>query len=166
MWPPTFCTRAALFLACGKPKRGESGGQLFVDLATVIWLVLFTLLLVPDGRFRTPLVEASNIDLLGVFIADLGVAYHRTRLPLLAFLRTHWVDVLLVIPYFRIFRVFRAARVIRLARMSRLVRATRVGRVAKAGNTSRITRIVKSSLGRIKAVKKTRRAVGSLLHRE
>ena len=83
----------------------HSWWRIFVDLSTVVWLVVFALLLLPDGRFDTPLVGTLSLALLAVFVADLGVIYYSAKQRPVAFLKGHWVDVLLVIPYFRISRL-------------------------------------------------------------
>ena len=124
------------------PSPGPATGRwtAFVDVTTVVWLVLFGLSFVPSDRFTPPWVGTLALGLLGVFIADLGVTYFRAGLPPLAFLRRHWTDVLLVIPYFRIFRIVRVGR-------GRMQRANKVIRTSQSG------------LDHLKTVKKTRRLV-------
>ncbi len=130
------------------PGPATSRWTAFVDAATVVWLVLFGLSFVPSGRFTPPpWLGTVTLGLLGVFIADLGVTYVRAGLPPVAFLRRHWTDVLLVIPYFRIFRIVRVARGLRVLRLLRMQRATKVVRASQSG------------LDHVKAVKKMRRAV-------
>lgn len=47
---------------------------------------------------ETPAVATLSVALLGVFIADLVVTYRRVGEPPARFVRTHWLDILLVIP--------------------------------------------------------------------
>ena len=89
--------------------------RLFVDIATVVWLLLFVLMLLPGEQFEGLGVRTVSLALLAVFVADLGVTYHRSGERPTHFLRTHWLDVLLVIPYFRIFRILRVGRALRAA---------------------------------------------------
>ncbi len=84
----------------------------FVDIATVVWLALFVLgytnqLAVPDLILQT---------MLAIFVADLVVKYRREG-NLKSFLRHRWIDILLVIPWFRAFRFLRFIRMFRLLRI-------------------------------------------------
>ncbi len=119
----------------------------FVDIATVVWLGLFAVSFVPGEQFSPPWLGTLALGLLGVFVADLGVTYVRSGLPPGAFLRRHWTDVLLVIPYFRIFRILRVGRGMRIVRLLRMRRATKAVRTSQRG------------LDHVKAVKKVRRIV-------
>ena len=119
----------------------------FVNVATVVWLVLFGLSYVPSDRFVPPWVDALTLGLLSVFVIDLGVTYYRAGLPPGAFLRKHWTAVLLVIPYFRIFRILRVGRGLRVLKLFRIQKATKTIRTTKSG------------LDHIKASKKIRRLV-------
>ena len=56
-----------------RPRRW----RLFVDIATVVWLVLFVLMLLPGEQFEGPGVRTVSLVLLAVFVADLGVTYYR-----------------------------------------------------------------------------------------
>lgn len=93
----------------------------FVDIVTVIWLVLFGC-----SFFTLPEVLATSIEwtcwvILSVFVADLVVAYLRVRnIP--RFLKKHWLDILMVIPYFRIFRVLRLLRLFRFTRFAKVLK--------------------------------------------
>ena len=85
----------------------------FVDIATVVWLALFVLgytnqLAAPDLILQTMLV---------IFVADLVVKYRREG-NLKSFFRHRWIDILLVIPWFRAFRFLKFIRMLRLLRIS------------------------------------------------
>ena len=125
--------------------------RLFVDIGTVVWLLLFVLMLMPSEQFEGLGVRTVSLTLLAVFVADLGVTYHRAGERPARFLRTHWLDVLLVIPYFRVFRILRVGRALRAVRLLRAGRGARVGRMAKSG------------LDHTRAVKKSKRATGRIV---
>ena len=119
----------------------------FVNVATVVWLVLFGLSFAPSDWSTPPWIDTLALGLLSVFVTDLGVTYYRARLAPVAFMRRHWFDVLLVIPYFRIFRILRVGRGLRLLKLFRTQKATKLVRTAQSG------------LDHVKARKKIRRLV-------
>lgn len=114
-----------------------------VDFITVVWLVLFVI-----GFFANPSLESSlrtaNIAILSVFVADLGVTYWKVRSPSV-FVRKHWLDILMVIPYFRIFRIARILRLMRFVRIAKSVniirRSAKVIRFVKATKWTRFRKI-------------------------
>ena len=85
----------------------------FVDLVTVVWLVLFIL----GFTNQTDIPDLAVNLLLTVFIADLVVKYRREP-NLKTFLTKRWVDILLVIPWFRAFRFLKFVRFLRLLRIA------------------------------------------------
>lgn len=91
--------------------------RILVNVATLIWLVIFAFSFASIAPWDTATAGRIGLGLLAIFVADLGVTYYRAAEPPLAFLRHHWLDVLLVIPYFRIFRVLRVVRFLRLLRL-------------------------------------------------
>jgi len=97
-----------------------------VDVVTIIWLAIFIF-----GFFVSPALADTlrmvNIAILSVFVADLWVSYRKVR-SVSVFAKKHWLDILMVIPYFRIFRV---ARILRLIRFARIVRGAKVARLGK-----------------------------------
>ena len=92
----------------------------FVDYVTVIWLAIFITNIAKPGTIP----EGVEYGLLSVFVADLVVKYRRVS-NFRVFMRRHWSDILMVIPYFRIFRVFRLIRLIRILRVARIARVGR-----------------------------------------
>jgi len=88
-----------------------------VDAATVVWLSAFTVGMMYEKY--SGVMDAINLSLLPVFVADLYVGYTRVG-NLRKFLRERWLDVLAVIPFLR---VIRAARILRLARARRVEKA-------------------------------------------
>lgn len=100
--------------------------RVFVDAATVAWLVLFALSFLSDSPLDTQAADRASLGLLAIFVADLGVIYYVSREKPLDFIRHHWFDILLVIPYFRIFRVLRALRLLRLLRATTVMRVTKI----------------------------------------
>ena len=84
----------------------------FVDFVTIVWLTLFIM-----GLTNTTDIPDLAVNLmLVVFVADLVVKYRREP-DLRTFLRRRWIDILLVIPWFRPFRILRFVRVLRLLRI-------------------------------------------------
>ncbi len=107
--------------------------RIFVDVATVVWLTLFVVALTPVSPLDTKLADRLGLGLLAVFVADLAVLYYRVNLPAVAFVRRHWLSILLVIPYFRIFRVLRAVRMLRVLRLLQQPRPAAAMRGVKLG---------------------------------
>jgi len=115
-----------------------------VDIVTIIWLIIFIL-----GFFASPaLADAlrmANITILSVFVVDLWVSYRKVRsLPI--FLKRHWLDILMVIPYFRIFRVARILRLARFIRIARGVKIVRSAKIVKAVKTVKLAKFAKVSV--------------------
>ena len=83
----------------------------FVDIATAVWLALFLL------RYtnQVPAPDLILQTMLAIFVADLVVKYRREG-NLKSFLRHRWIDILLVIPWFRAFRFLKFIRMLRLLR--------------------------------------------------
>ena len=121
--------------------------RIFVDLATVVWLVIFAFSFAPSSPFDPAIANKIGLGLLSVFVADLGITYYRAGERPLAFLRCHWLDVLFVIPYFRIFRVLRVVRFLRLLQILQQPRPAVVMRLSK------------TMLNGIRAIKKGRRTL-------
>ena len=101
---------------------------IFVDVVTVIWLIVFFVGLLKSDPRVTRYCNIINLVILPVFLVDLFFIYRETS-NLRVFLKTKWLDILLVIPYFRIFRLLRFARVIKFMK---LIRFGRVARSTKA----------------------------------
>ena len=102
---------------------------------------------------RPVTIDRISLTLLAVFIADVGVLYYRSNLGPLAFLRRHWLNVVMVIPYFRIFRVLRVVRFLRVLRLLQQPGPAIAMRLAKLG------------LNAERARKKARRVTDSLAAR-
>ena len=113
----------------------------FVDFVTIIWLVIFIL-----SFFTSPSTEETlrtiNIAILSVFVIDLGVLYWKIRSPSI-FIKKHWIDILMVIPYFRIFRI---ARILRLVRFVRIAKSIKVIKMSKAMKVSKWIKFRKVSV--------------------
>jgi len=92
----------------------------FVDFMTVIWLGVFVV-----GFVAPPLIPSNvQLILLAVFVGDLGVKFRRDPDPR-TFLRRRWIDILMVIPYFRIFRIIKFVRLLRILKTLRIAKAGR-----------------------------------------
>ena len=57
------------------PDSASDRWTAFVNVATIVWLVLFGVSFVPSDWFNAPWVETLSIGLLSVFVMDLGVTY-------------------------------------------------------------------------------------------
>ncbi len=116
----------------------------FVDLVTIIWLVIFVL-----SFFTSPSTEDTlrtiNIAILSVFVIDLGVLYWKIRSPSI-FIKKHWLDILMVIPYFRIFRIARILRLVRFVRIAKSIKIIKISKVVKAMNVSKWVKFRKVSV--------------------
>ena len=103
-----------------------------VDLTTVAWFGIFivgfmafdadligleTLIKIPES-YETAWT-AVNWSIWAVFAVDVWFKYRKTGSPR-EFVRRHWFDLLLLIPFFRVLAIL---RVLRLMRMLRLARA-------------------------------------------
>lgn len=104
-----------------------------VDSTTVVWLVIFfiglmafdidllgldePLISIPKS-FETPWDVISWI-IWGVFAVDVYFKYKASK-NWKAFLRNHWFDVLLLIPFFRILRLFRLLRLLKALKLLRV----------------------------------------------
>lgn len=110
----------------------------FVDTVTIIWLSIFIL-----GFFSTERIahvcNILNVIILSVFVADLVIIY-KSSSNWHIFLKKHWFDILMVIPYFRVFRIFRIFKVFKIIKIAKATRAAKM-----AAKFSRITRVSKSN---------------------
>lgn len=109
-------------------KRGWSA---LVDLAALIWIVLFALDLsvtyglVAIGTSRMLLVGLLLRAMLVVFLTDVLLLYRWSDQAPRPFVRTNWFYILTVVPWFRPLRILRAGRVFHSLRV--LVRSRRFG---------------------------------------
>jgi len=124
----------------------------FVDVVTIIWLLFFAL------GFLKPELEAPcsmiNLGLLPVFIIDLIIRYERVG-NVKRFLRYHWLDILVAIPYFRFLRALRIFRAIRAARTIKASKILKASKTVTATKTTLYT--LKKAEKIVKAVKKVKR---------
>lgn len=100
-------------------KCGYKAWHIFVDLATLMWLGAFVLSFAgPDYWWTSFVLEGVG----GVFVVELGVIFFCAA-TWRAFLKTAWLDILLLIPFLRVFRIGRVARLFRLRRAARFLTA-------------------------------------------
>ncbi|MBA2881822.1 hypothetical protein HNR65_002153 [Desulfosalsimonas propionicica] len=121
--------------------------DVFVDITTLIWFVVFIIPLVSDGRgagWVGPVMAVIG----GIYVIELVVIFRRSA-GFWDFLRQAWLDLLLLIPFFRIFRVGRIARLFRLRRLARFVRNHKsLRRIAR-------TSVIETSVEGLDLVQKT-----------
>lgn len=122
----------------------------FVDIATIIWLILFALSFFELDPVLNQQIDQALLAILPVFVADLIVKYLRVR-DLRGFLRSHWLDILATIPYFRFLRIARISRAIRLVKVTKSVRSS------KAVKTNRILKWIKKTYNALKAKRKVKK---------
>jgi len=125
-----------------------------VDVVTIVWLFFFVL------GFFSPSLESLcsviNLGLLPIFIADLVVRYKRVG-SVKRFLRYHWFDILITIPYFRFLR---ALRILRAIRAARILKASRTLKSGKAIIAAKTTLYALRKVGKlVKAIKKVKRVM-------
>ena len=114
----------------------------FVDIVTVIWLIIFII-----GFFNSEKItrycNILNIIILIVFITDLVIIYiyseNRKK-----FIKKNWLDILMVIPYFRIFRILRIFRVLKITRVLKTVRTIKIAKhITKSNKAIKLTKNTK-----------------------
>lgn len=102
-----------------------------VDAATIAWLAVFVIgflafdadlvglepLVAIPGHVE-PVWDAINWAIWGVFAVDVFYKYRQSE-NAKAFLKNHWIDLVLLVPFFRILLLFRIARLLRLIRVLR-----------------------------------------------
>lgn len=106
-----------------------------MDVVTVLWLVLFLLVLLHADLDALDLLSAASVRGLEevlfastlVFAADLWFRYRWSGLTRGRFLRTGWLDVLMVVPFLR---PLGSMAVLRVGRPARAFRAVVRGRRA------------------------------------
>lgn len=109
----------------------ERWWPLFVDIAAVVWTVLFVVDVAALYEFVTlsssveSAVSVSLKVLLLVFLLDLVLLYRWADQRPRAFVQSKWFLILTVIPWFRPLRLLRVGRSVRALRL--LVRSRRVG---------------------------------------
>ncbi|MCK4420481.1 hypothetical protein KAW48_01690 [candidate division WOR-3 bacterium] len=130
----------------------------FVDIATVIWLGIFIIGFFSTGKIAHA-CDILNIVLLSVFVADLVIIY-RSSGSWHVFLKKHWFDILMVIPYFRVFRIFRIFRVLKIVRMGKAARAlkatkmaTKYSKVLRLGKSNKLIKVGHETYDLIRTVK-------------
>lgn len=141
--------RSELLVQEGAVSSSESikYWNLFVDAMSLVWIVAFsTSLLAYDARLITMdpailyVTDAITIFAMPVFIADLMLKYHRSEHSKV-FFKKHWLDILFVVPYFRMLRALSMVRIVGLVRLGKLPRS--LGIVVKAARA--VSRALKLS---------------------
>lgn len=121
--------------------------DVFVDITTLVWFVVFITPLVADG-LASGWVGPVTAVIGGIYVIELAVIFRRSA-GLLDFLRKAWLDLLLLIPFFRIFRVGRIARLFRIRRLARFARNHKyLRRIARTG-------VIETSVEGLDLVQKT-----------
>lgn len=91
----------------------------FVDVAAVVWMVLFAVALaaghglVDVSAATVTAVRRALRWLFVVFLLDIALLYRWSEKRPWPFVRTHWFLVLTVVPWFRPLRVLRVGRGLR-----------------------------------------------------
>jgi hypothetical protein len=118
--------------------------DLFVDVVTAVWLIIFGLSFIPEYE---SVCSILLLVLIPFFIADLAIRYSRVS-NLKIFVRKHWIDIIVVIPYLRILRV---------ARIVKATKAVKAIKTAKAVKTTSSIKVAGKAETTVKAIKKVMR---------
>lgn len=104
----------------------------FVDLVSMIWCGAFIITFIDifDNFIilNVELLYFADIIMiftLPIFIIDLLIKYFRYDKSSL-FIKKHWIDIVYVIPYFRVLRILRIFRLIGLVRVSIIFKLSKV----------------------------------------
>lgn len=109
----------------------EHKWSLFVDLAAIAWIVLFVVDVavrfdvVALASSTTTVVRGTLQALVVVFLLDLALLYRWADQRPRAFVRTNWLLILTVVPWFRPLRLLRIGRGVRALKL--LAGSRRVG---------------------------------------
>lgn len=87
----------------------------FVDIITIVWFVVFILTFFDFDKFFTKILDYTALFLLFIFILDLVFLYKKSDSSR-SFLKYHWFDIIMVIPFFRILRIFRVFRLLKVGK--------------------------------------------------
>jgi voltage-gated potassium channel len=118
----------------------EKNWAIFVDVVTINWLVVFAVGLFTSNEVTADQCEFITLLLLPVFVIDLFILLKRAD-NYQTFIKQHWFDILIVIPYFRVFRLLKFAKVLRALRLIKFARLLGITRAVK--KTKRVTKMVK-----------------------
>lgn len=116
----------------------EKNWVIFVDVVTINWLVVFAVGLFTSNKVTAEQCEFITLLLLPVFVIDLFILLKRAD-NYRTFIKQHWFDILIVIPYFRVFRLLKFARVLRALRLIKFARFLGITRAAR--KTKRVTKM-------------------------
>ena len=116
-----------------------------VDKITILWLIIFIIGFFTTGNISY-ICEILNLIILLVFLADLVIVYKYSR-NLKDFLKGHWFDIIMVIPYLRVFRIFKIFKVLRIYKTIRIIKlinsANAISKVSKVFILKRIVNAMK-----------------------
>lgn len=119
-------------MLCENKMKKEIWTKL-VDITTIVWISVFLLGFVIKDAIIKQVCNQFNFFLLPVFILDLYYLYKKTG-KIKKFLKEKWLDILLVIPYFRIFRILRFTKVLRLIKIFKFTKARKTMILVKKSN--------------------------------
>jgi len=102
------------FLVC-EVKQMKLTWSGFVDVITIIWLVIFILIFFDLETPMNLLLEYTLLSFLLIFILDLFILYKRAE-NYKMFMKKHWFDILMVIPFFRILRIVRVFKLLKVTK--------------------------------------------------
>ena len=150
-----MCNNSEYTTVNGKFVSRKEKWSMFVDIVTVMWLCIFIIGFFSIERI-TDVCNILNIAILSVFMADLIIIYGSSS-NWHIFLKKHWFDILMVIPYFRVFRIFRSFRVLRLIKIVKAAKtvkmATKFSRVIKLSKANKLVKIGHETYDLIRTVK-------------
>ena len=100
-----------------------------------------------------PIWQIISWIVWGVFLVDVIFKY-RAIGNWKIFLRKHWFDILLLIPFFRILRVMRTLRLLRIVKVGKVAKVAKTAKVAKSSKAVKPVKVIRNLM---RAFKKTLR---------
>lgn len=104
-----------------------------VHISTLVWTVMFVVgflafdadliglePLIQLPAHVEPVWDVVNWIVWGVFVVDVYIKYRRSD-SFRVFVKKNWLDLLLLVPFFRVLLLFRVVRLLRLVRLFRTV---------------------------------------------
>jgi hypothetical protein len=128
---------------------------LFVDVVTVIWLVVFAIGIITTNENTAYRCNFISLLLLPVFVVDLYFLFKQAD-NFRVFVKKRWFDILLVIPYFRIFRILKFVRLLKVLKIIKMRRLFGLMRATKKGHrTAKLLRTTDSHINKERIMSQT-----------
>lgn len=113
----------------------KNSWKTFVDIITVLWIITFLAGLFANDTNIVKICNYVNLLFLPIFIFDLIFLYRRNQ-NIKTFITEKWLDILMVIPYFRVFRILRMVKTLRILKIVKVKKILKIFKFSK--KTARI----------------------------